>query len=109
MPLVVDFPLNTAIVDLDDALRRPLRRDPERRGFGTVEITFDGPSEQSSGNRTSTTVNLFAHDLREAPERAEMSRPESRGEGQALVTSPPLRLELTPPSRRAGGNGEADP
>ena len=40
-------------------------------------------------------MDLFLYDLREAIERADASRTERRGNGQAVVTPPPLRLELT--------------
>jgi hypothetical protein len=95
MPLVVDVPLNTAIADLDEALRKLLRRELERHGFEGVEIAFDAPSKDWSGKLTSPTVNLFLYDLREALERADIAPAEKRGNGQALVSSPPLRLELT--------------
>jgi Pvc16 N-terminal domain/Carboxypeptidase regulatory-like domain len=93
--LVVDVPLNTAIADLDDALRNLLRRELDRHGFEGVEIAFEAPSKEWSGKLTSPTVDLFLYDLREATERAEISSRERRGNGQAVVTSPPLRLELT--------------
>jgi hypothetical protein len=95
MPVVVDVPLNTAIADLDEALRKLLRRDLERHGFEGVEIAFDAPSKDWSGKLTSPTVDLFLYDLREAVERATITPTEKRGNGQAIVTSPPLRLELT--------------
>src|SRR3954469_16930351 len=95
MPVVVDVPLNTAIADLDEALRKLLRRELERHGFEAVEVAFDAPSKDWSGKLTSPTVDLFLYDLREAVERAEISPSESRGNGQAIVTPPPLRLELT--------------
>jgi hypothetical protein len=95
MAIVVDVPLNTAIADLDEALRRLLRRELERRGFEGVEIAFDAPSKEWSGKLTSPVVDLFLYDLREAVERAEASPTEHRGNGQAVVTPPPLWLELT--------------
>jgi Pvc16 N-terminal domain/Carboxypeptidase regulatory-like domain len=95
MPLVVDVPLNTAIADLDEALRKLLRRELERHGFEGVEIAFDAPSKDWSGKLTTPTVDLFLYDLREALERASISPSERRGNGQAIVTPPPLRLELT--------------
>jgi hypothetical protein len=95
MPIVVDVPLNTAIADLDEALRKLLRRELERHGFEGVEVAFDAPSKEWSGKLTSPTVDLFLYDLREAVERASISPSEGRGNGQAIVTPPPLRLELT--------------
>jgi hypothetical protein len=95
MSLVVDVPLNTVIADLDEALRRLLRRELERHGFDGVEVAFDAPSKEWSGKLTVPTVDLFLYDLREATERAEVSPTESRTNGRAIVSPPPLRLELT--------------
>jgi hypothetical protein len=95
MALVVDVPLNTAIADLDEALRGLLRRELDRHGFEGVEIAFDAPSKDWSGKLTSPTVDLFLYDLREAIERADISEQERRGNGQARLTPPPMRLELT--------------
>jgi hypothetical protein len=95
MTLVVDVPLNTAIADLDEALRALLRRELKRHGFEGVEIAFDAPSREWSGKLTSPTVDLFLYDLREASERAQLSPSEHRGNGQAVVTPPALELEVT--------------
>src|SRR3954469_22733121 len=95
MPVVVDVPLNTAIADLDEALRKLLRRELERHGFEGVEVAFDAPSKEWSGKLTSPTVVLFLYDLRGAVARASVSPSGGRGNGRAIVTPPPLRLELT--------------
>lgn len=95
MALVVDVPLNTAIADLDEALRRLLRRELQRHGFDGVDIGFDAPSKEWSGKLTNPTVSLFLYDLREATERADVSIGERRGNGQSVMLPPALRLELT--------------
>jgi hypothetical protein len=95
MALIVDVPLNTAIADLDEALRGLLRRELDRHGFEGVDIAFEAPSREWSGKLSSPTVDLFLYDVREATERAEISPAERRGNGQAVVTPPPLRLRLT--------------
>jgi len=95
MGRVVDVPLNTAIADLDEALRTLLKRELSRHGFEGVEIQFDAPSKEWSGKLTGPTVNLFLYDLREAVERAAGTPVERRGNGTAVITSPPLHLELT--------------
>jgi len=93
--LVVDVPLNTAIADLDDALRALLRRELERHGFEGVDIAFDAPSKEWSGKLTKPTVDVFLYDLREALERAAADTSERRGNGGARTVHPPLHLELT--------------
>jgi uncharacterized protein DUF4255 len=95
MPRVVDVPLNTVIADLDDALRALLREELERHGFEGVDVAFDAPSKDWSGKLTNPTLDLFLYDLREAVERSAMTPSEQRGNGGAIVTPPPLRLELT--------------
>lgn len=95
MGRVVDVPLNTAIADLDEALRTLLKRELGRHGFEGVEIAFDAPSKEWSGKLTGPTVNLFLYDMREAVERASATPSERRGNGLAVVANPPLQLELT--------------
>jgi hypothetical protein len=95
MARVVDVPLNTVIADLDDALRNLLREELERHGFEGVEVAFDAPSKEWSGKLTNPTLDLFLYDLREAVERAAMTPTEQRGNAGAIVTPPPLNLELT--------------
>jgi hypothetical protein len=95
MALVVDVPLNTAIADLDEALRNVLRRELGRHGFGAVDVAFDAPSKEWSGKLTNPTVDLFLYDLREAIDRGKISMNETRGNGHAQAAPPPLRLELT--------------
>lgn len=68
MGLVVSVPLNTMLADLDETLRAMLRRELERHGFDGVEIAFDAPSREWSGQLSSPTVNLFLYDLRESHE-----------------------------------------
>jgi Pvc16 N-terminal domain/Carboxypeptidase regulatory-like domain len=95
MPLVIDVQLNTAFADLDEALRGLLRRELDRQGFEGVDIAFEAPSREWSAKLTNPTVDLFLYDVREATDRAEITPAEKRGNGQAIVTPPPLRLRLT--------------
>lgn len=95
MARVVDVPLNTAIADLDEALRTLLKRELGRHGFEGVEIAFDAPAKEWSGKLTGPTVDLFLYDLREATDRAVATPTERRGNGVAVISDPPLHLELT--------------
>ncbi len=95
MAQVVNVSLNTAIADLDEALRVLLRRELDRHGFAGVEVAFDAPSKEWSGKLTGPTVDLFLYDLREALDRATGTSSEERTNGRTVVTKPPLHLELT--------------
>jgi hypothetical protein len=95
MARVVDVPLNTAIADLDEALRTLLRRELDKHGFEGVEIAFDAPSKEWSGKLTGPTVDLFLYDMRESLDRASATPSERRSNGSAVISDPPLQLELT--------------
>jgi hypothetical protein len=95
MARVVDVPLNTAIADLDEALRTLLKRELDKHGFEGVEIAFDAPSKEWSGKLTGPTVDLFLYDMREALDRATATPSERRTNGIATIADPPLQLELT--------------
>jgi hypothetical protein len=95
MARVVDVPLNTAIADLDEALRALLKRELDKHGFDGVEIAFDAPSKEWSGKLTGPSVDLFLYDMREALDRAAATPAERRTNGVAIVSDPPLQLELT--------------
>jgi uncharacterized protein DUF4255/carboxypeptidase family protein len=96
MALVVSVPLNTMLADLDETLRSLLRRELERHGFDGVEIAFDAPAREWSGQLSSPTVNLFLYDLRESQE----ARPSEWGttrasNGQARDVRPPMMMECS--------------
>ena len=95
MARVVDVPLNTAIADLDEALRTLLKRELDKHGFEGVEVAFDAPSKEWSGKLTGPTVDLFLYDIREALDRATGTPSERRTNGVATIADPPLQLELT--------------
>jgi uncharacterized protein DUF4255 len=96
MALVVNVPLNTMLADLDETLRSLLRRELERHGFDGVEIAFDAPAREWSGQLSSPTVNLFLYDMRESQE----SRPtewthDRAGNGRARDVRPPMLMECS--------------
>ena len=95
MARVVDVPLNTAIADLDEALRTLLKRELGKHGFEGVEIAFDAPNKEWSGKLTGPTVDLFLYDMREALDRSSATPSERRSNGTAVISDPPLQLELT--------------
>ena len=109
MALVVDVPLNTAIADLDEALRLLLKRELDQHGFEGVDVAFDAPSKEWSGKLTGPTVDLFLYDLREASDRAELSPTEireQRGGARQLAAAAP-RADLRGDRVDEGGRGRA--
>jgi uncharacterized protein DUF4255 len=95
MALIVDVPLNTMLADLDETLRTLLRRELERHGFDGVEIAFDAPSREWSGQLSSPTVNLFLYDLRESQDARQSEWSTSRGGNGARDVRPPMMMECS--------------
>src|SRR3954454_10723413 len=93
--LTVDVPLNTMLADLDETLRNLLRDELERHGFEGVDIAFDAPSRDWSGQLSKPSVNLFLYDLREAEalRSSEWSRV-NKG-GRTLESRPPMVMECS--------------
>jgi hypothetical protein len=95
MPQVLDVPLTTTLADLDEVLRKLLKRELGKHGFEGVEIAFDAPSRDWSGKLTGPTVNLFLYDIREASEPSSVESSQRQLNGNTVVASPALRLEVT--------------
>jgi Pvc16 N-terminal domain len=100
MALVVSVPLNTMLADLDETLRAMLRRELEHHGFDGVEIAFDAPAREWSGQLSSPTVNLFLYDLRESQEGRANEWPTDRSNGHAREVRPPMLMGSS--TRRSG-------
>jgi Pvc16 N-terminal domain/Carboxypeptidase regulatory-like domain len=96
MALVVSVPLNTMLADLDETLRSLLKRELERHGFDGVEIAFDAPARDWSGQLSSPTVNLFLYDLRESQEGRPNEWVNDRpANGRAREVRPPMLMECS--------------
>ena len=95
MGLVVAVPLNTMLADLDETLRSMLRRELEHHGFDGVEIAFDAPSREWSGQLSSPTVNLFLYDLRESQDGRAAEWETDHSNGRARDVRPPMLMECS--------------
>ena len=78
----VEVPLNTMLADLDETLREMLKGELERHGFEGIEIAFDAPTREWSGQLSQPSVNLFLYDLRESEEQ----RPSGWTDAQSATT-----------------------
>jgi hypothetical protein len=96
MALVVSVPLNTMLADLDETLRSLLKDELGRHGFDGVEVAFEAPSRDWSGQLSQPTVNMFLYDLREAADRRPVDWDEATGaNGRPARTRPPMIVEAT--------------
>ena len=93
--LSVDVPLNTMLADLDETLRGILKSELERHGFDGIEIAFDAPTREWSGQLSAPAVNLFLYDMRESDDDRQ-SGPTRRRDGDEWVEGPPpLVMEVS--------------
>jgi hypothetical protein len=94
VPTTTVVPLNTMLADLDESLRRLLKRELAKHGFDGVEIVFDAPDKEWSASLSSPTVNLFLYDLREAKNLRPIEWETEPGNG-GREQRPPLRLDTS--------------
>jgi hypothetical protein len=93
--LSVDVPLNTMLADLDESLRGLLKGELERHGFEGIEIAFDAPTREWSGQLSSPAVNLFLYDLREAEEHRPSTWSKQRVGDEFIEAPPPMVMEIS--------------
>ena len=93
--LIVDVPLNTMLADLDETLRNLLRSELERHGFEGVDIAFDAPAREWSGQLSKPTVNVFLYDLREAEGMRSPEWSSTNATGRVREGRPPMVMECS--------------
>src|SRR3954468_2806140 len=93
--LTVHVPLNTMLADLDETLRSLLKEDLEAHGFEGVDIAFDAPSRDWSGQLSKPTVNVFLYDLREAETLRTSEWGRLTRNGRTFETRPPMVMEAS--------------
>jgi hypothetical protein len=93
--LKVDVPLNTMLADLDETLRALLRGELERHGFEGVDIAFDAPAREWSGQLSKPTVNIFLYDLREAESMRTSEWSRIQKDGRTFEGRPPMIMECS--------------
>jgi hypothetical protein len=93
--LTVDVPLNTMLADLDETLRGLLKDELERHGFEGVDIAFDAPAREWSGQLSKPTVNIFLYDLREAEQMRTSEWSRMTKDGRTFEGRPPMIMECS--------------
>ena len=89
----IQVPLNTMLADLDETVRRLLRREFTGRGFDGIEIAFDAPNREWSAQLSNPTVNLFLYDVRQSEDHKPVDWEMRTGEdGRTWEARPPMRL-----------------
>jgi hypothetical protein len=93
--LSVEVPLNTMLADLDESLRGLLKGELERHGFEGIEIAFDAPTREWSGQLSAPAVNLFLYDLRESEEHRQSGWTRQRVGDEFIEAPPPMVMEVS--------------
>jgi hypothetical protein len=93
--LSVEVPLNTMLADLDESLRGLLKGELERHGFEGIEIAFDAPTREWSGQLSAPAVNLFLYDLRESEEHRQSGWTRQRVGDEFVEAPPPMVMEVS--------------
>src|SRR3954462_3999426 len=93
--LTVNVPLNTMLADLDETLRALLKEELEVHGFEGVDIAFDAPSRDWSGQLSKPSVNVFLYDLREAETLRTSEWGRLTRNGRTFETRPPMVMEAS--------------
>jgi hypothetical protein len=93
--LTVEVPLNTMLADLDETLRGMLKSELERHGFEGIEIAFDAPTREWSGQLSAPAVNLFLYDMRESEEDRPSGWTKQRIGDEFVEGPPPLVMEIS--------------
>jgi hypothetical protein len=93
--LTVSVPLNTMLADLDETLRNLLKAELEVHGFEGVDIAFDAPSRDWSGQLSKPTVNVFLYDLRETESLRTSEWGRLSRNGRTFETRPPMVMEAS--------------
>jgi hypothetical protein len=93
--LTVRVPLNTMLADLDETLRNLLKEELEVHGFEGVDIAFDAPSRDWSGQLSKPTVNVYLYDLREAESLRASEWSRVQRDGRTFEGRPPMVMECS--------------
>src|SRR5436190_2297147 len=93
--LTVEVPLNTMLADLDETLRGMLKSELERHGFEGIEIAFDAPTREWSGQLSAPAVNLFLYDMRESEEERPSGWTKQRVGDEFVEGPPPMVMEIS--------------
>ncbi len=93
--LTVEVPLNTMLADLDETLRGMLKGELEQHGFEGIEIAFDAPTREWSGQLSAPAVNLFLYDMRESEEDRPSGWTRTRVGDEWHEGPPPLVMEVS--------------
>ncbi len=95
MSAIIEIPLNTMLADLDAALRRLLKAELARHGFGAANVVFDAPTREWAATLSAPTVSLFLYDLCEAADQRTMEWRPQHVNGALREQRPPLQLEAS--------------
>ena len=93
--LSVEVPLNTMLADLDETVRGLLKEQLGMHGFEGIEIAFEAPTREWSGQLSAPAVNMFLYDMRESEEDRPSGWTRQRVGDEWVEAPPPLVMEVS--------------
>src|SRR3954449_10214060 len=93
--LSVEVPLNTMLADLDETLRGMLKDELGRHGFEGIEIAFEAPTREWSGQLSAPAVNLFLYDMRESEDDRPSGWTRQRVGDEWVEAPPPMVMKIS--------------
>src|SRR3954447_19130314 len=93
--LTVEVPLNTMLADLDETVRGMLKDELGRHGFEGIEIAFEAPTREWSGQLSAPAVNLFLYDMRESEDDRPSGWTKQRVGDEFVEGPPPMVMEIS--------------
>jgi len=85
----------SVLVDLDEALRRLLKRELAAAGFETVDVKFEAPSRDWAAKLSAPTLDVFLYDVRQSPDHRPIEWTSRDEDGRRVETRPPLMADVS--------------
>jgi hypothetical protein len=83
------------LADLDETLEGMLKDELGRHGFEGIEIAFEAPTREWSGQLSAPAVNLFLYDMRESEDDRPSGWTKQRIGDEFVEGPPPLVMEVS--------------
>jgi hypothetical protein len=85
----------SVLVDLDEAVRRLLKRELKAAGLETVDVRFEAPSRDWAAKLSAPTLDVFLYDVRQSADDRPVEWTTRDEKGRRVETRPPLMADVS--------------
>lgn len=85
----------SVLVDLDEALRRLLKRELKAAGLESVDVRFEAPSRDWAAKLSAPTLDVFLYDVRQSADHRPVEWSSRDEGGRRIETRPPLMADVS--------------